>query len=593
MPIALGPAAAQFGSLWCAICVSVTSRQINITQPAMGPDSKAQLVLEALTARGAGQGLVGQRPGRLIVGDGGVAAELAELLEGSGTQVEEGDDEPLRELLRQMLADIGSGPAVPDAFAAPGVNEERMRGFAEGAAAFYEAAPWRMLVDEDLIRVESPKPPEEMRHFVVLGAGGQTFGIGLFRSPEEHAQMRQQQEEGAAGAAGRMWSVTFDVSDQLPVEELERFRRYRFPVASKQAYPLAWGLSREDDTVVRPGAAELGYLEGVLRAMAQVREEELDSGRWVKVVETAEGRVEYVMALPSLLDEEEQAPPTEAERVRSGQVEMERLMRSFGGRLAPRRASTEQERAQDLADDARQTRGRRRLKLAKRAIELWPDCADAWNVLAESERDPGRRAELFGKGMAAGERALGAKAFKEMAGHFWGVLETRPYMRARVGLAMALEALGRYEEAAEHYREMLRLNPGDNQGVRELLGPALLRLKRWEELDALLEQYPERSAAHAYLAALAAFAREGDTPASRAKAAAAVKVNRWARKYLSGEAEPAAVPALYSPGSPEEGVVCFDEQGELWEQTPGAQQWLRRQKPPRGAGGRRGRKRPG
>jgi hypothetical protein len=30
--------------------------------------------------------------------------------------------------------------------------------------------------------------------------------------------------------------------------------------------------------------------------------------------------------------------------------------------------------------------------------------------------------------VAAGERSLGPKAFEEDAGHFWGILETRPYM---------------------------------------------------------------------------------------------------------------------------------------------------------------------
>ena len=45
-------------------------------------------------------------------------------------------------------------------------------------------------------------------------------------------------------------------------------------------------------------------------------------------------------------------------------------------------------------------------------------------------------------GVAAGERALGAQAFERDAGHFWGLLETRPYMRARAGLAECLWAAG-------------------------------------------------------------------------------------------------------------------------------------------------------
>jgi Tetratricopeptide repeat len=41
-------------------------------------------------------------------------------------------------------------------------------------------------------------------------------------------------------------------------------------------------------------------------------------------------------------------------------------------------------------------------------------------------------------------------------------------MRARAGLAATLDALGDVEAAIGHYRDMLRLNPGDNQGIRYL-----------------------------------------------------------------------------------------------------------------------------
>ncbi|HXY17585.1 MAG TPA: tetratricopeptide repeat protein [Gaiellaceae bacterium] len=68
--------------------------------------------------------------------------------------------------------------------------------------------------------------------------------------------------------------------------------------------------------------------------------------------------------------------------------------------------------------------------------------------------------------VAAGERALGPRIFAEGAGYFWGLVETRPYMRARAALAALLWKLGRREEALEHARELLRLNPNDNQGIR-------------------------------------------------------------------------------------------------------------------------------
>jgi hypothetical protein len=79
-----------------------------------------------------------------------------------------------------------------------------------------------------------------------------------------------------------------------------------------------------------------------------------------------------------------------------------------------------------------------RVRLAQEALEICPDCADAYVLLAENARSRKEARHLYEQGVAAGERALGAETFQRDAGHFWGILETRPYMRARLGLAHAL-----------------------------------------------------------------------------------------------------------------------------------------------------------
>ncbi len=91
-------------------------------------------------------------------------------------------------------------------------------------------------------------------------------------------------------------------------------------------------------------------------------------------------------------------------------------------------------------------------------------------LLAEEEAKSAEEAlEYYRKGVEMGGQALGPEGFEEYAGHFWGFFETRPYMRARAGLAAALDALGEVDAAIGNYQEMLRLNPGDNQGIRYVL----------------------------------------------------------------------------------------------------------------------------
>ena len=108
----------------------------------------------------------------------------------------------------------------------------------------------------------------------------------------------------------------------------------------------------------------------------------------------------------------------------------------------------------------------------REALRLDPTLADAHNGLAE--------VALAGDHLAAAEahfqrayrlarEALGSES--PQAYHWWGELETRPYMRAREGLARVYWSKERYREAIAEYEALLHLNPNDNQGVRYLIGP--------------------------------------------------------------------------------------------------------------------------
>jgi ST7 protein len=127
-------------------------------------------------------------------------------------------------------------------------------------------------------------------------------------------------------------------------------------------------------------------------------------------------------------------------------------MKSFLSTTTGRGRRDAIEQAQDLIYDAwERARARSRIALARKALAISPLCADAYNILAEEARSVEEAQDLYARGVEAGELALGRKGFREYAGHFWGFLETRPYMRARAGLASALLKLGDDEAAIGHY----------------------------------------------------------------------------------------------------------------------------------------------
>jgi tetratricopeptide (TPR) repeat protein len=219
---------------------------------------------------------------------------------------------------------------------------------------------------------------------------------------------------------------------------------------------------------------------------------------------------------------------------------------------------------------------KQQVALANKAIALSPDCAEAFILLAEHAQTRKQARKFYEQAVEAAARVLGPEMFRELEGHFWGYLETRPYMRARVGLAETLWALGRRAEATEHLDAMLKLNPGDHQGLRYIQAGWLLNLDRLEALDDLLAKYDENSTTWAYTRALVAFRRGGDSPEARKLLTAAKKANKHVPSFLLGrEPLPPEQPLFYSPGDLDDAILYSGHQLAAWKSVPGAIGWLR------------------
>jgi tetratricopeptide (TPR) repeat protein len=240
-------------------------------------------------------------------------------------------------------------------------------------------------------------------------------------------------------------------------------------------------------------------------------------------------------------------------------------------------SQTALEEAQDVVYEAMEATGKRRIMLARRALKFSPDCADAYLLLMEEEAESiDEVRSLVEQAVAAGERALGPEFFEENAGHFWGLIQTRPYMRARFELAELLWRLDEREAALDHLRDMLRLNPDDNQGLRFLLASRLPLVGADKELTELLATYESESGANwSYNRALHAFRRRGDVPSSRELLENAFLTNPYVPLYLvGGKPPPEDMPEYYSLGDEREAVLYLADAAETWASTRGALPWL-------------------
>lgn len=250
-----------------------------------------------------------------------------------------------------------------------------------------------------------------------------------------------------------------------------------------------------------------------------------------------------------------------------------------GGEHVSGPAYKAQQLAYDAMEAAESGKLERAVALAKQALDLDPVCVDALMLMSQAASESlVELIENMRRTVETGERALGKEFFDENAGHFWGMLETRPYMRARSFLAQCLAETGHRDEAIEHYESLLKLNPNDNQGLRYCLMGLYLEEGHLNRVAGLFDQFEdEGSAIFAWARVLERF-MAGDVRAATAAIGEAREANRHVEPLLTGKKRmPRSLPGYYGVGDENEAVVCVDTIGAAWKRAGGALAWLTKQ----------------
>jgi hypothetical protein len=201
------------------------------------------------------------------------------------------------------------------------------------------------------------------------------------------------------------------------------------------------------------------------------------------------------------------------------------------------------------------------IALAKEALKIDPDCADAYNVLGYEEKDTEKRLGYFTQAVESFKKRHNEKYFEETAGYFWGELETRPFMRALLGYGQSLWDSVKPKEAVETLSYMLTLNPNDNQGIRYTLVSWLLIVDDFKGVRNLLKKYKEKIACMLFSALLLNILEKKDNGVLQKQYDAAVQANKYIVPYLLKKKKASTVEFnSYSLGSKEEAVIYMNDQ---------------------------------
>jgi len=204
------------------------------------PVSFAQTLEQAMRQPAAGPA---RRPARIRVPDASLAEEVRE------------------SVARDLDVVVAPVPELDAAFAEfSAMTEEKAHSYLENgtiphtlvakvfaaAEVLFRTAPWRYVEEYQVLRVDIPMLAVSGACLSVIGAGGESHGLLLFRSIQDYqsfanavaAPRFQPRPEGQHS----LLSLSFDPKKDIPSPMLREIEKHRWPVAGAKAYPVVFAV---------------------------------------------------------------------------------------------------------------------------------------------------------------------------------------------------------------------------------------------------------------------------------------------------------------------------------------------------------------
>ncbi|MDQ0427218.1 tetratricopeptide (TPR) repeat protein [Planomicrobium stackebrandtii] len=193
----------------------------------------------------------------------------------------------------------------------------------------------------------------------------------------------------------------------------------------------------------------------------------------------------------------------------------------------------------------------------KEIQQLDPKNTDAFLLAAEMETDLAIKEQLLQQAVACGK-----ERYEPEMDVAWLYVPNRPYLRALFLLGNFYWEQARFEEAFPVYYEVLRLNPGDHQGVRYLTVSALIALGRFEEAESLILHYEQELSDNAFFGWFKWSIEQQKSMLSQKSQdlyTEAIDQNPYVKKYIEKQSGALPYPksAAITPRSPEEAALIW------------------------------------
>lgn len=222
------------------------------------------------------------------------------------------------------------------------------------------------------------------------------------------------------------------------------------------------------------------------------------------------------------------------------QAELDRLINEFNAKIAanendPRAGGEAQFDEFDyleLAANARSIKEKR--NYLNKGLEVAPHNFDLKRELLRTEKltHVERLKAIDALIEEAAKELESENCFKEFEGSFWGVFETRPYMRLRLEKFTLMYGMGMFSLAVKEAKDMLRLCENDNPGVRFYLLFLYVEREDMQAMERLIRKYYMKGSTSALLAEAVYYYKQCEFEKAAAKLKDLCNVNKDTKVFF-------------------------------------------------------------
>ena len=227
-----------------------------------------------------------QRPACVSMDDAELAQACAPQLAALGIRCEQRASLPqINAALLEIEAQANRHPPFPGLLSIPGVSVPLAAELYAAAAEYYHQAPWRLIENTMPIEARYPAdgpalPGSSVRYALVLGSGGEFFGLSLYDSIADLEAVFSSTGPDQHLDSSIIWlSLILEKATTMSFADLDAIERYDWPVAGDRAYPLVLKASSDEDFSQRPTAADIAWMAAALRAIPSFLSQQLGDGQ--------------------------------------------------------------------------------------------------------------------------------------------------------------------------------------------------------------------------------------------------------------------------------------------------------------------------